>query len=81
MEYKVYLKKMKRFQSSKDKAASVIMFTVDRRHDFEYIHIFMHMFCRSGEWGDHLTLQAAADRVKLALLISRWLDSFCTTSA
>lgn len=35
MEYKVYLKKMK----------------------------------RSGEWGDHLTLQAAADRVMLAVVV------------
>ncbi|TVU08479.1 hypothetical protein EJB05_41884, partial [Eragrostis curvula] len=35
--------------------------------------VYLKQMKRSGEWGDHLTLQAAADKVNIALPVSRCL--------
>jgi hypothetical protein len=32
------------------------------------IHFLSSNLCRSGEWGDHVTLQAASDKVRNAVL-------------
>lgn len=34
--------------------------------------LFLYKHCRSGEWGDHVTLQAAADRVHSTFKMADW---------
>ncbi|CAL5039894.1 unnamed protein product [Urochloa decumbens] len=73
MEYKVYLKTMKRFLLNTDFSFSSIHYSGRYLITFGVTYPYTHaFFCRSGEWGDHLTLQAAADRfgAKICLLTS-----------
>lgn len=68
MEYKSYIKKMKKYAviPVDSFAISKIMFSsLDVNTNSMSISLYS---TRSGEWGDHVTLQAAADRVSLIFI-------------
>lgn len=58
MKYRRYVQKMKRSNCG----FKILLFSYSRIRIVRYVDIFL-VVTRSTEWGDHVTLQAAADRV------------------
>lgn len=63
MEYADYLKTMSKYISCLD-VFHILLF-----YHCEQTMVLTWLVTRSGSWGDHVTLQAAADSVKLPLII------------